>query len=204
MITGNSESLFCDSKTKDFKSAVEPEKLLGQVLGDLLLIDYQIAINFIDSNMADRLVAYTCCRAIVLMNCPKNINLELLYRFNKIRGLLHSDDSELTCNKAIAHLKKGGIWLPKSLMEAFFDHHHSSQPSEAQLSNRQRQILELLLMGYDNKKIAEQLFISINTVKVHLHNIYRVFDVHNKKDVINRLNDIKQMDNIVEAKWGKS
>lgn len=41
------------------------------------------------------------------------------------------------------------------------------------LSQREREILELLSQGYDYKAIGDQLFISANTVKKHCINIYQ-------------------------------
>ncbi|TOO18680.1 helix-turn-helix transcriptional regulator, partial [Vibrio parahaemolyticus] len=37
-----------------------------------------------------------------------------------------------------------------------------------------------LSMGASNQQIAEQLFVSENTVKTHLHNIFKKIDVKNR------------------------
>ena len=48
------------------------------------------------------------------------------------------------------------------------------------LTQREKEILDLLILGYSNQKIAKALFISIHTVKAHIESIYRKFEVHNK------------------------
>ncbi len=48
------------------------------------------------------------------------------------------------------------------------------------LTQREKEILDLLILGYSNQKIAKALFISIHTVKAHIESIYRKFGVHNK------------------------
>jgi DNA-binding NarL/FixJ family response regulator len=50
----------------------------------------------------------------------------------------------------------------------------------AQLSPRQREVLELLALGMDNDQIATRLYISRNTVKFHVRTIYRRLGVHNR------------------------
>ena len=48
------------------------------------------------------------------------------------------------------------------------------------LTNREKQIAELLLKGMNNREIAKTLFISIHTVKANLENIYEKYNIHNR------------------------
>ena len=45
------------------------------------------------------------------------------------------------------------------------------------LSNREREVLELLARGMTNKDIANTLYLSEKTVKNHLNNIFKKIDV---------------------------
>jgi tetratricopeptide (TPR) repeat protein len=51
-----------------------------------------------------------------------------------------------------------------------------------QLTDRQKELLDLLSQGLSNKEIAEKLFISENTVKYHTKNIYSILDIKDRKD----------------------
>jgi DNA-binding NarL/FixJ family response regulator len=52
------------------------------------------------------------------------------------------------------------------------------------LSEREKDVLLLLVSGLPNKTIAEKLFISADTVKTHTLNIYRKMEVGNRSSAI--------------------
>src|SRR4028119_529409 len=51
-----------------------------------------------------------------------------------------------------------------------------------QLSEREREILRLVATGLSNQQIANQLGISVNTVKVHLRNVFRTIGVASRTE----------------------
>ncbi len=58
------------------------------------------------------------------------------------------------------------------------------------LSDREFELSQLLYDGITNTQIAEKLFISQNTVKSHLKNIYLKLDANTRIDVIKRLREL--------------
>lgn len=53
------------------------------------------------------------------------------------------------------------------------------------LTAREREILQLIAEGLSNKQIAEKLYISLSTVKNHVHNILEKLEVRSRADAAN-------------------
>ncbi len=83
------------------------------------------------------------------------------------------------------------IWLKKFFLRLYV--RLSSENSvrllefvaqDKQISKREREIMELILQGKSNKEIEELLFISYNTVKNHIYNIYQKLGVNSRGQMI--------------------
>ncbi len=78
----------------------------------------------------------------------------------------------------------------QKLLEAFDSQqkiHPSSfilHPSIEPLSERELEVLQLIAKGLTNQEIADKLFLSLHTVKVHARNIYSKLDVKNRTQAV--------------------
>lgn len=61
-----------------------------------------------------------------------------------------------------------------------------NQNSTADLSKQERNIQGLILAGMSNKEIANELFISLSTVKTHITNIYNKLQVSNRQELLRK------------------
>ncbi|WP_075340788.1 response regulator transcription factor [Tenacibaculum agarivorans] len=59
-------------------------------------------------------------------------------------------------------------------------------PNEKNLTERENEILTLLAKGKSYASIAEELFLSVNTIKTHTRNIYDKLQVNSKKEIIEK------------------
>lgn len=70
--------------------------------------------------------------------------------------------------------------IARKVVESF------QKPSENKLSSRENEVLSLLAKGKSYASIAEELFLSVNTIKTHARNIYDKLQINNKNDLIER------------------
>ncbi len=91
--------------------------------------------------------------------------------------------------KSIRKVYDGEIWLDARTTAAVMRQFASpSEPNprerdKPRLSNREREIVGFVAQGFKNKEIAERMFISEQTVKNHLHNIFDKLGVSDRLEL---------------------
>ena len=70
---------------------------------------------------------------------------------------------------------------------------------ESGISPREYEVLQLMAAGLSNQEIAGRLFISLNTVKTHISNIYLKLDVKRRTQAIQKMKERVQISQKEEA-----
>lgn len=65
-----------------------------------------------------------------------------------------------------------------------FSQINTSQNESYNLSDREKQVLQLLVDGFSYKMIASEMFISIDTVRSHIKKIYEKLHVNSKSEAV--------------------
>jgi DNA-binding NarL/FixJ family response regulator len=95
--------------------------------------------------------------------------------------------------KSIRKVHAGEIWLDSHTTAAVMRQFSTGQETggaqgakgreRSPLSTREREIVALVAQGYKNKEMAEKMFISEQTVKNHLHNIFDKLGVSDRLEL---------------------
>ena len=71
----------------------------------------------------------------------------------------------------------------------FFSRPAAALTAFPQLTDREREVLDLIAQGFDNSRIADQLFVSPKTVRNHVSNIFTKLQVTDRAQAIVRARD---------------
>jgi len=91
--------------------------------------------------------------------------------------------------ESLKELYNGGSPMSANIARKLVTLFRSEQKETANLevlSNRENEILQFLSKGLLYKEIAEQLSISVSTVRQHIHHIYEKLHVQNRTEAINK------------------
>lgn len=104
-------------------------------------------------------------------------------------GYLVKQSSPDSIINAILELRNGGAPMSSQIARKVLDYFRSKgepKTNDFGLSDREKQILELLAEGHRYQDIADQLFISFGTVRTYIYHIYNKLHVDNRTSAINK------------------
>jgi DNA-binding NarL/FixJ family response regulator len=108
---------------------------------------------------------------------------------NGASGYLTKDTPPERIVSAIREVVEGGGPMSAHIARMVISSFQRS--SESPLTRRETEILEHISTGKSRKRIADELYIDLETVKSHIKNIYHKLDVHSKADAIKTARDNK-------------
>ncbi|MDX6610227.1 MAG: hypothetical protein QOF85_2152 [Solirubrobacterales bacterium] len=96
------------------------------------------------------------------------------------RGVVLEDELTAALGPSLRAVGAGQVCVPQQ---------HSQQVEPASLTPREKQILGLVVMGYMNSQIAEQLFVAESTVKSHLSSAFGKLGVRSRTEAAELIMD---------------
>jgi two-component system nitrate/nitrite response regulator NarL len=168
-------------------NGVECVKMLTKLKPDILLLDLRMpekdGLGVLEEVNFDSLPT----RVIVLTAAEDDRDVVRAMRLGARGVVLKQSASDLLL-KSIRKVSDGEIWLDNRMtaevIDAFKKSSESGQRREKPLlSDREKEIVQLVAQGFRNREIGEKLFISEQTVKNHLHNIFDKLGVSDRLEL---------------------
>lgn len=120
---------------------------------------------------------------VVLFNVSPGLKIEENALRRGVKGFFYEPDPLEVFPRGLGAILNGEIWVSRDIMTKFIPDDKGADPDRMEasvLTPREIEILSLVAIGAKNEEIAEKLFISSNTVKTHIYNIFKKIDVPNR------------------------
>ena len=144
----------------------------------VLVLDAELPAGDLDETLAAVRAAAPATRLLVLAG-PAHPATTAAVLAAGADGWLAKDRSSRQVATAIRQLGAGGP-VPLVAAAAPAGRDPSVELRVRTLSGREREILSLLANGWSNRRIAEECFLSLNTVRTHVQNVLVKLGVHSK------------------------
>ena len=161
--------------------------MIGKLKPDILLLDLRMpekdGLTLLEEMNFDSLPT----RVIVLTATEDDRDVVRAMRLGA-RGVVLKQSATDLLIKSIHKVYGGEIWLDKRMtaevMKAFAKSAEGGpRRDKPLLSDREKEIVQLVAQGFRNREIGEKLFISEQTVKNHLHNIFDKLGVSDRLEL---------------------
>lgn len=168
-------------------------KPLTQRLPKESVILFDIAVSNKKLNGLWRDIIRSCAEnpRLLIINSAQKYELYEMAQWPVLYGVFRHDDDESRLIEGVKAVLNGEQTAELSVMHpAMYAADHTSIPTESSpLTERECEILNELRCGATNMDIARALFISENTVRTHLYNVFRKLSVKNRTQAVSWANE---------------
>ncbi len=188
-----SEENLCLDHSRNFLSIKEIVSSGFQKETDLAMVCASCVFSGIDDSIRAIKDIYTLFPFIKLIIMNEKFSSEEKAQLLKIgvKGFFKSEMDRSEIEKALLVIRDGGIWAEREILNLAIEpdiSHISSvlakYDNTYNLSIREKEILQTMMLGIRNKDIADRLYISEKTVKTHINRIFKKLGVDSRVKAI--------------------
>jgi DNA-binding NarL/FixJ family response regulator len=155
--------------------AADVAEMLAQTPADVLLLDLQMERKTI----AD-VEAHSARLPVVVLTASESIEEATAAIRRGARAVVHKRFAVETLMQAITAVATGRVWMPEEVQTRLTEILQGSSPV---LTQRECEVVRQVARGLRNAEVARALFISEETVKTHLNNIFRKLSLRDRVEL---------------------
>lgn len=156
---------------------------------DLMILDLSMPGVQGTSLMEEIVAAHPTLKILVMSGLQDQQSIVRVLQMGAAGFIPKSLDADLL-SSAIGFVLKGGVYIPVKLLNQaqksglLTAREPASEAGSVHLTDRQKDVLELLAKGAPIKRICKELNLSEGTVKTHVTAIYRAFGANNRTEAL--------------------
>lgn len=167
----------------DFESCELTIPKLGELQPDVIFMDINLpGINGIEGIKIIKKQFPEIAIIVITVNEESNYVFDALCA--GAVGYITKVSGKQKIIEALEQLEKGGapmsIKIARMVVESF------QRKMNSELTQRENDVLDLLSKGKSYAFIADELYLSINTIKTHVRNIYEKLQINSKDELMKR------------------
>ncbi|MGV3630446.1 MAG: response regulator [Bacteroidota bacterium] len=185
LLVNGSENFSCVAA---FSNAEDAIKQIPELEVDVILTDIHLpgksGIECIEA-------LKTLCPDVHFLVCTSFEDSETVFKALKAgaSGYLVKTTKPSILLDAITDVHRGGAPMSSQIARKVVHSFHQTESNTEleKLSKREKEILDLVAKGFRYREIADTLFVSSDTVRTHIYNIYQKLQVNSKMEAINKV-----------------
>lgn len=166
-------------------------ELATSLCPDIILLELNLD-GELDTDMIVDLIRECSEARIILVTGIDEQRIHHLAVQMGVMGVVRKTQSDKVLIKAVRKVHEGEVWLDRTMMADVLTQitHPGREKLDdnaaniASLSEREREVIELIGKGLKNKEIAKRLYISEVTVRHHLSSIYGKLELSDRLELL--------------------
>jgi len=158
---------------------------------DLIITDISMeGMNGIELTKKIKALTNTVIKVLVLSMHADDLYINQCFEAGA-NGYLLKDFKKNELYSAIEKIMKGEIYISHSVSQILANNYLNKEFSnktsngvKIDITRREKEVIELISLGFSNKEIAKKIGVSISTVDVHRYNILKKLEVKNTAEMI--------------------
>lgn len=167
----------------------EAVRLAGEMNPDIIIMDISMPIlNGMEATA--QIVKRNPEIAVIVLSMHSDESYLIRTLMAGAKGYLLKDTAETDLMRAIETVSQGKPFFSPSIAQTLLDEYvrqlqqKGLQDSYDLLTDREKEVLQLLAEGKSNKEVANLLNISIYTVETHRTNLMQKLNLHNTAEIV--------------------